>query len=346
MTQSQTNFQTQANPIAEFAEFLAETGLMLDGDPIMDGNIHRVPVQDAKPGSLDGAYVGYLDGRPAGWAKNFKSGFESKWKVAGAKLSQQQVQAIMAQSRANHEKRNNQRQQDQKAALQKLNQFFKQSQPHMTQHHPYLKSKGLDRCDPAIRIGEHGELYIPIVNIKCQLRSAQRIFFTGNKRYCKSTSQKDNFFVAAPTGRELRDFWKDEPNQIFLTEGYATAQTISDALNHYTITAFDAHNLVSVGAKIREKYPNATLVFCADNDRHGAWNKGVALATEAAEKVNGILVIPQFPSNHDTGTDFNDLYMYHGGAENGLTAVRNQITAQITVHKNRDKNQQEQIPER
>lgn len=62
------------DPAADFAKALIENGLLIDGRPIMDGKIHRVPVEGKGPRSKDGAYVGYLDGNPSGFIQNFSAG--------------------------------------------------------------------------------------------------------------------------------------------------------------------------------------------------------------------------------------------------------------------------------
>ncbi|MCM5181912.1 hypothetical protein MMS87_29595, partial [Escherichia coli] len=42
-------------------------------DPEMDGEIHRVPTRDDRRGSQSGAYKAYLDGRPSGWYRDYRS---------------------------------------------------------------------------------------------------------------------------------------------------------------------------------------------------------------------------------------------------------------------------------
>ena len=47
---------------ADFAKAIKLAGLLLEGDPIMDGAFHRLPVADGKARAKDGTYVGFLDG--------------------------------------------------------------------------------------------------------------------------------------------------------------------------------------------------------------------------------------------------------------------------------------------
>jgi hypothetical protein len=67
---------------AEFAEALHRAGLRPKGAPIMDGQKHRVPVEGDRKGRLSGTYIGHLDGYPAGYIHNFKTGDETRWRAS------------------------------------------------------------------------------------------------------------------------------------------------------------------------------------------------------------------------------------------------------------------------
>jgi hypothetical protein len=90
------------HPRDEFAEAMREHGLVVEGDhPIMDGTKHRVPVEGGKPGAVDGFYVLYGDGHPAGRIINHKSGVDEKWKSKGYVLSTEQKAGLQAEAAAN-----------------------------------------------------------------------------------------------------------------------------------------------------------------------------------------------------------------------------------------------------
>ena len=81
-------------PQEEFANALQGFGLDLQGKaPIMDGQIHRVPLIGRNDGDKDGAYCGYLDERPAGWMQNFSAGEKHTWVATGHTLTKEQVEA-------------------------------------------------------------------------------------------------------------------------------------------------------------------------------------------------------------------------------------------------------------
>jgi hypothetical protein len=73
-----------------------------------------------------------------------------------------------------------------------------------------------------------------------------------------------------------------------------------------------------VAETVRRLMPAATILICADND---AWtdkpmkNPGVWRAREAAEKVGGLVVVPQFTDLSTKPTDFNDLAVLEGLGE-------------------------------
>ena len=46
--------------------------------------------------------------------------------------------------------------------------------------------------------------------------------------------------------------------------------------------------------------------ICADNDNQTIGNPGLTKATAAAQAINGLIAVPEFPEG-STGTDFNDL---------------------------------------
>ncbi|HBN0470318.1 TPA: DNA primase, partial [Escherichia coli] len=74
-----------SDPVTEFAQVLENAGLVLKELPVMDGKIHRVPTAGDKKGQKSGAYRGFLDGRPAGWYRDYRSADDSPvtWTFSG-----------------------------------------------------------------------------------------------------------------------------------------------------------------------------------------------------------------------------------------------------------------------
>ena len=87
----------KANPREEFAAVLRELGGDLTGEhPIMDGRPHRMATLDDDRGEKSMFYVAHSDGRPAGYAKNNRTGEEQRWKGSAVTMSKEQFAAIAA----------------------------------------------------------------------------------------------------------------------------------------------------------------------------------------------------------------------------------------------------------
>jgi putative DNA primase/helicase len=85
-------------------------------------------------------------------------------------------------------------------------------------------------------------------------------------------------------------FWVGAKTEtVCVCEGVATAASVHEATGRRWYISFSAGNLAAVGRIIREKLPNAQIVFCGDNDKSGT---GQAAATEAALLVDGLVSIP------------------------------------------------------
>ncbi|RYI92075.1 MAG: hypothetical protein EON47_21060, partial [Acetobacteraceae bacterium] len=72
---------TEADAAADFAMALHRAGLRVAGPVEMDGKMHRVPVEGDRKGQKSGTFVGHLDGWPAGYIRNYKTGTEIRWKA-------------------------------------------------------------------------------------------------------------------------------------------------------------------------------------------------------------------------------------------------------------------------
>ena len=109
------------------------------------------------------------------------------------------------------------------------------------------------------------------------------------------------------------------PDGVFcLSEGFATAATIHEATGHAVAVAFNAGNLEAVARALRQKFPHAKLILCADNDHRTDGNPGLEKATAAARAVGGLLAVPDFgPDRPEDATDFNDLAQLCGAGAVG-----------------------------
>ncbi|MGZ8916464.1 MAG: zincin-like metallopeptidase domain-containing protein, partial [Methylobacter sp.] len=93
-------------PREEFAEALQTAGCVVTGQhPIMDGKKHRIETVGDKAGERAGFYVGHLDGHPAGYIQNNRTGEVLKWKAKGYSLSEQEKATLQADSAAKLQQR-------------------------------------------------------------------------------------------------------------------------------------------------------------------------------------------------------------------------------------------------
>lgn len=106
---------------------------------------------------------------------------------------------------------------------------------------------------------------------------------------------------------------------IGICEGYATAATVYEIADIPVIVAWDAGNLTPVAKLIRAKYPDAKIVFGADDDwqtkkpNGDPVNPGREQATGAAGAVGGKVLYPKFTrARGPKDTDFNDLMVLQG----------------------------------
>lgn len=310
-------------PQEEFAHALEQAGLDLRGKtPIMDGQIHRVPLIGRDGGDLDGAYCGYLDERPAGWMQNFSAGEKTTWVATGHTLTKEQLETQRAEIAQKQEERRLEIQNRHHDAAREAHTEWI-AHDWASNDNPYLQAKGV----PAFGLREDidGNLLVPVMNADKELRGLQSIAPDGTKRFMPGIEKNGNFHMIADPGKDLAQ------GEILLAEGYATGATLHMATENPVAVAFDAGNLEPVAKKLRDKFPNAAITICADNDHQHTrrtpegtelWNKGVELAQRAAQEVGGKVVTPIFTDEERARglTDFNDLYQ-----SRGLNEVKMQV---------------------
>lgn len=328
-------------PQEEFANALEQAGLDLRGKaPIMDGQIHRVPLIGRNGGDLDGAYCGYLDERPAGWMQNFSAGEKHTWVASGHTLTKEQLEAQRAEiARKREERQRLILEQQHKTAREAHTEWI--AQDWASADNPYLQAKGVQPF--GVREDVDGTLLVPVMTVDKELRGLQTISPEGEKRFMYGMEKNGNFHMIADPDKDLsKDLVQGE---IILAEGYATGATLHMATEKPVAVAFDAGNLEPVAKKLREKFPNAAITICADNDHKHTrktpdgvehWNKGVELAQRAAQEVGGKVVVPIF-TDEERGkglTDFNDLHQ-----SRGLDEVKRQVGLVLQKDVEREKGQ-------
>lgn len=168
--------------------------------------------------------------------------------------------------------------------------------------HPYLSRKRVKAY--GLRVTSEGDLLVPLVRGVNDLRGYQRIRAKGDsaKLYAKGMDRAGTYHRIAGS----RDV-------VAVCEGYATGATIHEATGWTVLCAMDTSQLAAVAVKVRDALPEALLVVAADDDWKREDNPGVRAARKAAEKANGLVVVPQFREGRgEKDTDWNDLALAEG----------------------------------
>ena len=298
------------HPRDEFAEAMRAHGLVVEGEhPIMDGNKHRVPVEGGKKGSIDGFYVLYPDGHPAGRIINNKTGSDEKWKSKGYSLTPEQKAVMQAEAAANLARRAVTLAEKQEQAAARVSRQFDTLDP-VEEPTPYLAAKGVQAHPGAFTDVLLNTTFIPVIDTDNKLWSMQYIQEDGTKRFAKD-SRKEGCFHAIGGLDALA-----KAPVIVISEGYATAATLAEVLGFATVAAFDSGNLTAVAKAMHAKFPDKPIVVAGDDDHHQevteGKNPGREKMEEAAKAVGATTVLPIFaPGEREAQpkafSDFNDL---------------------------------------
>ena len=306
---------SEADVLVEFADALCRAGLKPEGPPIMDGCLHRVPVDGDRRSKKSGTYIGHLDAWPAGFIGNFKTGEAIRWRASGA--TRALSAAERSQVQAETARRQRERLAEQEAVASRLRVLWRRARP--AYRHPYLAQKGVAEHD--LRVDAANRLLVPMHDVDGAIWSLQTISAAGDKRYEKGGRKQGLHML-------LGDLTPDVP--LVIAEGFATAATLREATGLPTVAAFDAGNLRAVAGALRARDPGRQIMIIAgDNDHHlprlmradgtALPNVGKEKAEAAALAIHGFALIPSF-TDGASGSDWNDYAAIYG-----LDAVRQAV---------------------
>lgn len=282
-------------PREEFRQALQSVGAIISGDhPIMDGSKHRIETQGDRHGEKAGFYIGHLDGHPAGYIKNNRTGEEIRWKSKGYALSSHEKAQLAAEAAQRKSEKQKLILEKQIQVSQKVSEQLKSLIPISNSLTPYLEHKKISVNQGIFTDQEGLKTYIPAYDSNGKQWSMQYIQEDGTKRFAKDSKKEGSFHVVG--GFESLK----QAATINIAEGYATAATVSEVLNQPVVAAFDSGNLKPVAEALREKHPDKMIVIFGDDDQHlqltQGQNPGREKAEEAALAVNGYAIFPQFSS--------------------------------------------------
>jgi len=295
------------SPEVQFARALKDVGLVVEGTPIMDGKIHRVPVDGDRGGETSGAYAGHMEGRiPGGYIQNYKTGERINWKAEG------RVDQLSPEDRARFAIEATQRQQRRIADMQAKYQatakaadaLWKES-PTATTDNAYCKAKGIENpgavglrvvpdvvspqaaslgikiattaeeakalrdADPKARVFKVGDLLVPGYDDKGKLWTLQSVN-PAFKSFMKGGRKHGLFTIAGtnPNDKSVAALLANKDIPLLMAEGYATGDTVAKLSGQPVIVAFDSGNLDAVAGTLRDKFPHRTMLIAADNDHN------------------------------------------------------------------------------
>ncbi|MCZ4703942.1 zincin-like metallopeptidase domain-containing protein [Legionella pneumophila] len=319
-------------PEDEFKAALLSLGAIVSGaHPIMDGKPHRIATEGDINNEKAGFYVAYLDGIPAGYIINNRTGAELKWKSKGYILTDEQKISLKAEALEHQQARQRELEAKQKNTALRLKQKIS-SMAEVVEPTPYMLAKGIQVHSGVYTDDEKKLTCIPATDCEGNLWTVQYIAEDGTKRFAKD-SKKEGFFHVLGGLEKIVD-----APVILIAEGYATAATIKEAIElSAVVSAFDSGNLKAVAMALHEKYPQKPIIIAADDDKHiellspKRINPGKEKAVEAAEAVNGVIVLPIFApgeqsSNPRQFNDFNDLA---SKSKLGIESVKRQLQSKI-----------------
>ncbi|WEV50260.1 DUF5710 domain-containing protein (plasmid) [Acinetobacter sp. ESL0695] len=334
-------FQTNIDPISQFRQALQEAGLKVD-NPQMDGKLYRVPLDDDKGSKRNGAYKGNLNGLvPSGFIQNFKTGLKENWKADGkiqgtvntAKLQAEAAQrnfAIAQKREAMYEQ-----------VAHKAELLISYAEPLV--NHKYLDKKQVSshgllavpspnaeleeqkifigntyketkqlrstNTDPEAIFLTKNDIMIPSKDIDGKVWTIQTISENGFKSWLKGGKKQGNFFT-------IGNFENGKP--ILEAEGYATGATLHEVTGRPVAVSFDSGNLTSIAIILKEQFKDSIIYVAGDNDiesleknKNMRENVGVEKATQAANAVNGHVIIPKVRIG-DGVSDWNDIAVKRG----------------------------------
>ena len=313
---------SQTEVQADFADAVHRAGLRPQGAPIMDGQKHRVPVEGDGRGRQSGTYIGHLDGTPAGYIHNFKTGEEIRWTASrpSRESTPQDREKARAGVAAAQAARDAERRHQEAVASHKARAIWNRAEP-ASPTHPYLIHK--DVASYGLRQDRRQNLLVPMRDLQGRLWGLQTIAPDGTKLYMRAARKQGMHAV-------LGELQPGAP--VVIAEGFATAATMREATGFAVVVAFDSGNLLNVAKAHRDRDQARTIIIAADNDHHlprkqtPIPNVGQAKAVAAAEAVGGIVLTPLF-TPADKGTDWNDYAHQHG-----LTALKTHVQAELRAH--------------
>jgi putative DNA primase/helicase len=305
--------------ISEFLDAMRAAGVG-PSDPTAikdDDKVNRYHVEGDKPKTQNGVYQLKCDsdGFAVGWFMSHREGDVHKWHSKAQSRSKEDKEKHRAKLEASRREREAAiAAQHAETAARAAGLWAKATRTGVT---GYLERKRIGLNGAKIM----GDLVVVPMYKDGSLVGLQFIAPDGVKRFLTGVDKSGAYY-------SMRG---DDLSVIRICEGFATACAIRDAYpSNPVVVAWDAGNLKPVAKAMRAKYPDAKIIFCADNDQWTKkpdgtiWNPGLEKARQAAVAIGGASVAyPDFAADDEARrSDWWDWW-----AEFGVDGVRASMDA-------------------
>ena len=298
--------QSVNGAVESFRDAMDAAGL---GRPeiVPDGALHRFDTLEEARGKKSGWYKFHPDGIPAGAFGSWKHEISERWcSKANYEMSREEIAAVNDFYRRAREEAEADRAREANSAAARAAKIFEAAA--VAAEHPYLARKGVAAF--GVRVDQRGELLIPMYNSRGEVRGVQRIMPDGEKRFLSGQANPGLIHVITSSS-------PDASRTVYVCEGYATGASLHMATGETVAIGFNSGNLEAAGVAVKEVFPQAKIIFAADNDQ---WtvikgvpkNVGIEAARKAAQTVGASVVWPEFRDLSSHPKDFNDLYALEG----------------------------------
>lgn len=308
--------------IKQFIDAMGALGLTPHdaGEIRADDEWHSIRQAGDKPSKRVLYYRLKIDGEFAvGNFGSYREGVTHTWHTkASRSLSAEEREAFKAKIEADKAAKERERKEAQQQAAKLAATRWADADIPM-EPHAYLQRKGVDV--QGLRVAGD-DLLVPMTDERGVLWGLQAISPDGDKLFMAGARKQGCFFMMGGVNTA----------SVLICEGIATGASIKAALPDYPVVcAFDAGNLSPVAEAVRANYPDAQIVIACDNDAFTSngkgepYNVGIEKGRQAAVKVKGFAIWPEFDNNDETKyTDYNDLHQAQG-----VDAVRGQILPKL-----------------
>lgn len=308
------------NPTERFRNAIQAAGLQ-PPDVIEPGRFHKFPGEGKRNGN-NAAWCKLFPDGIGGIFGDYSTGLSTCWQANREKphtpAEREAFKRHVAEAKAQADKEQAERQA--KTATQAT--AIWNDADDAPGDHLYIKVKGIGAHGLRVYRGDlviggmacDGALIVPM-KIGGELHSLQFIAPNGDKRFLPGGRVAGCYFLIGNADETKTT------SKLAVCEGFATGATTREETGLPVVVSFNAGNLLGVATFIRSKLPDVQILLFGDFDASGTGQRD---ATEAAQAVGGIVVLPSFTAEElavgKPPSDWNDFARLRG-----LPAVRESI---------------------